>query len=58
MMGTEIFQFGPKGAEKMEIKDFNLYSEIMTRTRECSGYRVPYKKLGFVSADNSFLTFE
>ena len=32
MMGTEIFQFGPKGAEKMEIKDFNLYSEIMTRT--------------------------
>ena len=32
MMGTEIFLFGPKGAEKMEIKDFNLCSEIMRRT--------------------------
>ena len=32
MMGTEILLFGLKGAEKMEIKDFNLYSEIMTRT--------------------------
>ena len=32
MMGTEIFLFGPKGAEKMEIKDFNLCSEIMSRT--------------------------
>ena len=32
IMGTEIFLFGPKGAEKMEIKDFNLHSEIMSRT--------------------------
>ena len=32
MMGTEILLFGPKGAEKMEIKDFNLCSEIMSRT--------------------------
>ena len=32
MMGTEIFLFGPKGAEKMEIKDFNLHSEIMSIT--------------------------
>ena len=24
MMGTEILLFGPKGAEKMTIKDFNL----------------------------------
>ena len=30
MMGTEIFLFGPKGAEKMEIKDFNLHTEIMS----------------------------
>ena len=26
MIGTAIFQFWPKGAEKMEIKDFNLSS--------------------------------
>ena len=32
MMGTEIFLFGQNGAEKMEIKDFNLRSEIMSRT--------------------------
>ena len=32
MMGTEIFLFGLKGAEKMEIKDFNLHSEIMSIT--------------------------
>ena len=32
MMGTEIFLFGPKGAEKMEIKDFNLHTEIMSIT--------------------------
>ena len=32
MMGTEIFVFGPKGAEKMEIKDFNLHPEIMSIT--------------------------
>ena len=32
MMGTEIFLFGPNGAEKMEIKDFYLHSEIMSRT--------------------------
>ena len=32
MMGTEIFLFGPKGAEKMKIKDFNLHSEIMSIT--------------------------
>ena len=32
MMGTEIFLFGPKGTEKMEIKDFYLCSEIMSRT--------------------------
>ena len=46
MIGTDIFLIGPKGAEKMEIKDFNLHSEIMTRT---SFYvqSVP-KKLGFV----------
>ena len=32
IMGTEIFLFGPKGAEKMEIKDFNLHPEIMSIT--------------------------
>ena len=32
MMGTGIFQIGPKGAEKIEIEDFNLRSEIMSRT--------------------------
>ena len=37
MMGTKIFQIWPKGAEKIELKDFNLHSEIMTRT---SFYRV------------------
>ena len=35
MMGTEIFLFGPKGAEKMEMKDFNLHSEILSRTTFC-----------------------
>ena len=32
MMGTEIFLIEPKGAEKMEIKDFNLHTEIMSIT--------------------------
>ena len=32
MMGTEIFLFCPKRAEKMDIKDFNLRSEIMSKT--------------------------
>ena len=31
-MGTEIILFGPKRTEKMKIKDFNLYSEIITGT--------------------------
>ena len=35
MMGTEISLFGLKGAEKMEIKDFNLHSEILSRTTFC-----------------------
>ena len=30
MMGTEILLFGPKGAEKMTIKGFNSYSEILS----------------------------
>ncbi len=25
MMSTEIFQYRPKGAEKIETKDFNLH---------------------------------
>ena len=35
MMGTGIFLFGPKGAEKMEIKDFNMHSEIMSKSTFC-----------------------
>ena len=35
MMGTGIFLFGPKGAEKMEIKEFNLHSEIMSESTFC-----------------------
>ena len=46
MMGTEIFLFGPKGAEKMEIKDFNLHSEIMSITTFF--HRVSHKIIGFV----------
>ena len=34
-MGTEIFHFGLKGPEKMEIKDFDLHSEILSRTTFC-----------------------
>ena len=31
-MDTKIILFGPKRAERMEIKDFNLQSEIITKT--------------------------
>ena len=57
MMGTEIFQFGPKGAEKMEIKDFNLYSEIMTAEPAFMN-RMSHTKLGFVLEGNDTFTFE
>ena len=46
IMGTEIFLFEPKGAEKMEIKDFNLHSEIMSITTFF--YRVSHKIISFV----------
>ena len=29
-MGTKIFKFGPEKAEKFALKDFNLYSEIIS----------------------------
>ena len=54
MLGTEIFQIWPKGAEKMEIKDSSC---ILTSwpEPECTEYRMSYKKLGFVrEAFNDF----
>ena len=56
MMGTEIFLFGPKGAEKMEIKDFNLHFEILSRTTFCI-QRVS-QKIGFVLEGHSTFNFE
>ena len=57
MMGTGIFLFRPKGAEKIEIKDFNLHSEIMTRT---SFYRVQsvLQKIRLFLEGHSTFTFE
>ena len=48
MMGTGIFLFGPKGAEKMEIKDFNLHSEIMSKSTFCVQRVKQNKRLCFV----------
>ena len=46
-MGTEIFPFRPKRAEKMEIENFNLNSEMMSRTS--SFYvKINPQKIGFV----------
>ena len=56
MMGTEIFLFGPKGAEKMEIKDFNLHTEIMSITTFF--HRVSHKIIGFVLEGHSTFNFE
>ena len=56
MMGTEIFLFGPKGAEKMEIKDFNLHTEFMSIT--IFFYRVSHKIIGFVLEGHSTFNFE
>ena len=56
IMGTEIFLFGPKGAEKMEIKDFNSHSEILSRTTFCI-QRVS-QKIGFVLEGHSTFNFE
>ena len=56
MMGTEIFLFGPKGAEKMEIKDFNLHTEIMSIT--IFFHRVSHKIIGFVLEGHSTFNFE
>ena len=58
MMGIEIFLFGPnsKGAEKMEIKDFNLHTEIMSITTFF--HRVSHKIIGFVLEGHSTFNFE
>ena len=48
MMGTEIFLFWPNGAEKMEIKNFNLNSEIMRRTSFYVQINPQKNKLNFV----------
>ena len=56
MMGTEIFLFGPKGAEKMEIKDFNLHTEIMSITTFF--HRVSHKIIGFGLEGHSTFNFE
>ena len=56
MMGTEIFLFGPKGAEKMEIEDFNLHTEVMSITTFFQ--RVSHKIIGFIFEGNSTFNFE
>ena len=56
MMGTEIFLFGPKGAEKMEIKDFNLHTGIMSMTTFF--HRVSHKIIGSVLEGHSTFNFE
>ena len=56
MMGTEIFLFGLMGAEKMQIKDFNLHSEILSRTTFCK-QRVS-QKIGFVLEGHRTFNFE
>ena len=56
MMGTEIFLFGPKRAEKMAIKDFNLHTEIMSITNFF--HRMSHKIIGFVLEGHSTFTFE
>ena len=48
MMGTGIFLFGPKGAEKMEIKDFNMHSEIMSKSTFCVQRVTQNNRLCFV----------
>ena len=56
MMGTEIFLFGTKGAEKMEITDFNLHTEIMSITTFF--IRVSHKIIGFVLEVHNTFNFE
>ena len=56
MMGTEIRLFGLMGAEKMQIKDFNLHSEILSRTTFCK--QGSHKIIGFVLEGHSTFNFE